>query len=144
MSDTYKDPENLEAIINDIQNLNSLKDVNDFINTIYPGWILFFLHKYSHDYPHLQSNWEFSSKKNNTKPAKIMIVDYFQYDNQHELINIFAEIYTLNGFVVRSKDDITPCNKCDCAIPSIDRFNQMKESNVKLNIDKWSNKCSKC
>ena len=145
MADKYKDPDNLDEIITKIKTLNTLQEISELVHQIYPGWILYFLKCYSLDYPHLQNNWENLSRKNKVKPAQIMIVDYFMYDEDHKLLNIIAEIYTLSGFMVRSKEDIIPCEKCDRAIPTIERFTQIKESgNIKLSVQDWSPKCSTC
>jgi hypothetical protein len=143
--DKYQDPENMDEIVEELKTIGTLDGVIDLIKRIYPSWILYFLRRYSTDYPHLQSNWEFSCKEQNVLPANIIIVDYFQYNDTYRLLNVFAEIFTLCGFIVRSKEDIIPCSKCDLALPSQNRFNQMKESgNIKLNIEEWSLKCSKC
>ena len=66
-------------------------------------------------------------------------------DDKHKLIGVFAELFTICGFIVRSPKDIYPCDNCDCALPSPERFIQIKESgNIKLSINEWSSKCSKC
>ena len=145
MTDKYQDPKNVDEIIENLKTLETLKDILDLIDKIYPTWILYYLKKYSTDYPHLQRNWEFSCKQKKIKPAQIIIVDYFQYDDNHKLLNVFSEIFTLSGFIVRSDKDIIPCSNCDSALLSLERFNQMIESkDVKLNINEWSSKCSKC
>jgi len=145
MADKYKDPDNLDEIITKIKSLNSLQEICELVYQIYPEWILYFLKCYSQDYPHLQNNWESLASKNKVRPSQIMIVDYFTYDESHKLLNIIAEIYTLSGFMVRSKEDIIPCEKCDRAIPTLERFTQIKESgNIKLSVKEWSPKCSTC
>ena len=145
MSDKYNDPENLDKIVDKLKTIPTMKGIIDLVHEVYPGWILYYLKKYSHDYPHLQANWEFSCKEKKVHPAQIIVVDYFKYTDENKLLNIFSEIFTLSGFIVRSKDDIIPCEKCDRAIPTLSRFNQMKTAeNLKLDITDWSSTCSKC
>ena len=145
MTDNYQDPENVDEIIEELKRSKNIESVVDLIKRVYPTWILYYLRKYSEDYPQLQSNWEFNSTKQKVRPAHIMIVEEFLRDDKHKLIGVFAELFTICGFIVRSPKDIYPCDNCDCALPSPERFSQMKNSGtIKLNILEWSPKCSKC
>ena len=145
MTDNYQDPENVDEIIEELKRSKNIESVVDLIKRVYPTWILYYLRKYSEDYPHLQSNWEFYCTKEKVRPAHIMIVEEFLRDDKHKLIGVFAELFTICGFIVRSPKDIYPCDNCDCALPSPERFSQMKNSGtIKLNILEWSPKCSKC
>ena len=145
MTDNYQDPENVDEIIEELKRSKNIESVVDLIKRVYPTWILYYLRKYSEDYPHLQSNWEFYCTKEKVRPAHIMIVGEFLRDDKHKLIGVFAELFTICGFIVRSPKDIYPCDNCDCALPSPERFSQMKNSGtIKLNILEWSPKCTKC
>lgn len=145
MTDNYQDPENIDEIIEELKRSKTIENVVDLINRVYPTWILYYLRKYSEDYPHLQSNWENYCNEQKVRPAHIMIINEFLIDKNHTLIGVFAELFTICGFIVRTPKDICPCDNCDCALPSPERFIQMKNSKtIKLSIDEWSPKCSKC
>ena len=145
MTELYKDPKNLDEIVDKIKTLPNIKSIIDLLHEIYPNWILYYLKRYSTDYPHLQANWEYSCKEKKVRPAQIIVVDFFKYTDEHKLLNIFSEIFTLSGFIVRSKDDIIPCEKCNCAIPTLSRYEQMKTyENLALDVTEWSSKCSTC
>ena len=102
-----------------------------------------FLNRFSKDYPHMENNWNSLITKHNMRKSQIIIVNYLIDDNYHRLINIFAELFTRSGFVIRTKDELFPCELCNSAIPSLVVYNKMKEQN--LNIpENWSKKCSTC
>ena len=143
--DKFKDPENLEEIKNLITQCPTLKEVIDLIEKIYPNWIITFLDKYSDDYPHLYANWEILSKETNTKRTQILIVEYInaEEDENHELLQIFVQLFTKIGFIVRSKEEIFPCRICKAAIPHRPSYEKMKE--LKIDVPEvWNDKCSKC
>ena len=145
MTDNYQDPENIDEIIEELKRSKTIENVVDLINRVYPTLILYYLRKYSEDYPHLQSNWENYCNEQKVRPAHIMIVNEFLVDETHKLIGVFAELFTICGFMVRTPKDIYPCDNCDCALPTLQKFIKMKNSKtIKLSIDLWSSKCSKC
>ncbi len=139
----YSDPSNLESILESIKTLPTIKDILDLVKSVFPSWIVCFLKKFSNDYPHMETNWNILIKNHNIRKGQIMIVDYLIDDDNHKLINIFTEIFTQAGFVVRTKYELFPCETCNSAIPSLAFYNKMKEQ--KLNIpEKWDKKCSNC
>lgn len=141
--DKFIDPKNISDILEEIKNAPSMKDIYEIIEKVYPGWILMFLVKYSDDYNHIQRNWEYACKENKLNKGQIMIVDTLEFDDDHKLIQIFCEIYAKSGFMVRGKDELYPCEICDCAIPCEESYNIMKQKG--LNVpEKWSNRCIKC
>lgn len=143
MSDNFIDPENIDEIMEKIKTIPDLNGINDLIKKIYPDWVITFLDKYSNDYPHLEKNWDQVTKDNNITKSKIMIIDNIFKDDKHTLINIFTDIYTRSGFIVRTKFEIFPCQVCNAAIPNINFYNKMKE--LKLEVpDIWSDKCTNC
>lgn len=143
MTDKYIDPENVQEIIENVKNCPTIKDINDLINKIFPDWILYYLVKYSDDYPHLEYNWNSTVKTYNLRKGKILIVDEIVKDDSHLLIDLFCNIYTQIGFIVRTKDEILPCKVCDKAIPSQESYNKMKELNMNI-PEKWDSKCINC
>lgn len=143
MTDKYIDPKNVKEIIESIKNCPTIKDINDLISKIFPDWILYYLVKYSDDYPHLEYNWNSAVNTYNLKKGKIIVVDEIKKDDSHSLVNLFCNIYTQVGFIVRDKTEIIPCEVCDKAIPAEELYNKMKKQN--LNIpSKWNSKCIKC
>ena len=141
--DIFIDPPNLNEIIDIIKNCPTMKDINDLLYEIYPRWIILYLDRYSDDYPHLQNNWENITSQYNTKKCQIVIVDKIINDDNHTLINIFAEIYTKCGFIIRTKDEIIPCEKCFSAIPNIETYENMKKSGLDV-PELWLRVCQKC
>jgi hypothetical protein len=73
-----------------------------------------------------------------------MIVDYLNTGDDYSLIKIFSEIYTISGFIVRSKDELFPCSVCNKAIPNRETFNKIKELDIYLPISDWDNTCFYC
>jgi|688.fasta_scaffold879332_2 hypothetical protein len=138
----YKDPLNIDEILNNIKNQKTLKDINDFIKSVYPDWIMYFLNEYSNDYIHMQQNWHAAAKNYNIKPTQILIVEYLNNDEEHKLISTFAELFTLCGFIVRSQQQIQPCSKCMRAIPTKNYFDILKE-NIKIEME-WQPSCYNC
>jgi hypothetical protein len=43
---------------NEVNELPTIKDVFDLIQSKYPNWIVDLVDRYSEDYPHLQNNWK--------------------------------------------------------------------------------------
>jgi hypothetical protein len=143
ISNKYIDPSNLEDILEQIKTLPTLKEVLELSKSTFPDWIICFLDKFSQDYPHMENNWNTLTSKHNIRKGQIMIINYIIDDDNHRLINIFAEIFTQAGFVVRTKNELFPCEVCNSAIPSLGFYNKMKEQN--LNVpENWSKKCSTC
>lgn len=116
--DPYIDPPNLEEIKVKISNIKTLGKIQDFVNEVFPGWIVTFVPSFSQRYPIFNKTWKTVCEKINIRPAQIMIVDMVVFDENHKLINMFSEIFTRSGFAVRSKDHFLPCKKCGLAYPN--------------------------
>lgn len=141
----YKDPEDISDIISKLESEDFVKEeyLREIVDSIFPGWILYFLDNYCEDYPHLISNWEIMMQKYNMTKGKIIIVDYFKVDDHHKLIQLFAELYTRMGYVLRTKDELKSCQICASAIPNEDMYNRMKVAKLKV-PDTWLECCYKC
>lgn len=146
MENCYKDPKNIDEIIEKIKNCPTLKDIEILIKEIYPTWILYYLKGYSTDYPHLQNNWENVTTEHNIKKGHILIVDYLNLEEETEnkLLTIFFEIYTMSGFIIRTKDELICCKVCNLAIPSYKIYKKMKDIKELNIIDEWSDVCTSC
>jgi hypothetical protein len=141
--DIFIDPENVDEIIERVKKCPTMKDINDLLYEIYPKWIVLYLEKYSEDYPQLQSNWEFITSKHNIKKCQMVIVEKIVNDDKHTLIKLFSEIYSLSGFIIRTKDEIIPCEKCFSAIPNIKTYEKMKDLGMPV-PERWLRVCQKC
>lgn len=141
--DKFIDPPNVNEIIERVKKCPTMKDINDLLYEIYPKWIVLYLERYSDDYPQLQNNWEFITSKHNIKKCQMVIVQKMINDDSHKLIQLFAEIYSLSGFIVRSKDEIIPCEKCFSAIPNIETYEKMKNEGLPV-PERWLRVCQNC
>jgi len=140
----YKDPENLDFILKQINNIKDIDGILDLIDTVYPSWIVYMINEYSEDYPHLIKNWNTITNTSNIKKGKIIIVKFMCDKDDHKLIRIFADLFTTSGSVLRTINDLTPCPRCYTAIPSEYVYNKMKEHKITTLPEKWSNLCTKC
>lgn len=131
--------EKTETSFNEISELPTIKDVFDLIDTKYPNWIVDMVDRYSHDYPHLQNNWQTIANHSKNKMQKIVIVENFMNEEQLS----FAELLTHAGFIVRTKAELIPCSVCRSAIPSQTVYNKMKEHIKQIDFG-WNNKCRNC
>ena len=68
---------------------------------------------------------------------------YNKDDREHTLINLFCDIFTRSGFIVRRRNEIFPCEVCNACIPNNESYNKMKESNIQV-PETWSQKCTTC
>lgn len=143
--DIYVDPHNesLKKILKELEGLGEHSKIQELIVKTFPTWLLHSTDRYSHDYPHLESNWATICAKTGVDKQKIVIVDAIIKDDEHLLINIFCERMTREGYVVRRKGEFIGCSKCGAAIPSEIVYRNMKSYNLPIPI-KWSDKCSTC
>ena len=142
-NDLYKDPADMDHVIDRILNTEKHNDVKKIILETFPSWILGTTDSYCLDYPHLQKNWEHVCEKIGVECTRIAIVDFIHSDEDHKLIPIFCELLTRFGYCVRRKEEYIGCSKCGKVIPMIEIWKQMKTSG--LNVpEAWSKKCSSC
>lgn len=143
----YKDPKDVEDIIKKVKECPTLKEIEELINGVFPGWIICFIYRYSNDYKNLENNWNEILKNSSVSKKMIMMIDFMnenETDENYKLINMFASIYIMSGFAVRTKYEITSCSVCNAALPTESVFKKIKEKNLLLSIDKWDSKCSTC
>ena len=70
-------------------------------------------------------------------------IRYDYHDDNHLLIELLANIYTMSGFIVRTKYEIIPCEKCLAAIPTKMVYEKLKKKNLPV-PEEWSNLCKDC
>ena len=142
---TYQDPPNIQDVVSKLESEDFVSEqyLHDLVNDTFPGWVIAMLDRYSVDYPHLQSNWDVLTSKYNIAMGKIIIVDKFIVDEDHKLVQIFAELYTRLGYVMRAKKEMGFCAVCKSAIPAQDFHERMKCASMPV-PDVWSSNCSTC
>ena len=137
LSDTPKRFELLEKI------KNTEEDIEKIIGEYYEGWILFFVAKYSDDYPHFEKNWKTLCIIQKINPKKIILVSDIVFDKDHTVLVKLCEILTQYGYVVRRASEFIMCPRCESCLPSKDIWHLLKEKKFPVpNV--WRNRCSKC
>lgn len=144
VSESYKDPENVEEIISELKECQNYEEVINLIKKTFPNWILGFPKRYCTDYPHFQNNWKFICNKTNCKPLTVIIVEYVVFeDNNFRLLKMFSELLTIFGHSVRRKNEFIGCKICGDAIPNQYIYNQLVERCIPT-PSCWMIKCSNC
>jgi hypothetical protein len=141
----YTDPPNIDELVTCFNNLpQDSAEIQKFIETTFPGWIVLSTTHYSPDYPHLQRNWEAICKMNGVTSQKIVIVDYINFNkDEYKLINLMCERMTTSGYAVRRKEEFIYCNKCYGALPIKQIWKDFKDKGIPV-CSVWSPNCSKC
>jgi hypothetical protein len=127
---TYKDPENYKELIEGLSDIKSIKEVIEYIDRIFPSWIITFLDGYSPAYPSLTKTWNELCKNIGVKPTAIMIVDHIEFTTECSLIQTFGELFTNAGFAVRNKYQLVPCVKCGKAYPTEELHELLRNKGV--------------
>lgn len=142
---SYLDPNEdlLKNIFESLKNSKTSDEIQNVIETTFPGWLINSTDKYSDDYPTLQNNWLKICDMIDTTPKKIVIVDDIYFDEKHLLINIFCERMTREGYIVRRKCELQCCEVCKSAIPTFDLYLIMKQKGLSVPKE-WRRKCKNC
>ena len=139
----YIDPPNADELIQKFNTLTDQKEVEDFIETNFPKWIIQSLPNYSKDYYYLDRNWNTICKKLGVKKQKIILVQEIVFDERHRVLNHIAEEITKKGYVVRRFDEFGYCPVCVGAIPCIEIWHLMKEKGLPVPLN-WNSFCQGC
>lgn len=139
----YTNPDNKDEIVDQLKNCPTVKDVIELIENTFPNWLITSAENYSNDYPSLIRSWELMCDKNKVKPARIMIVDFISMEKEYSLLNNFCDFFIKTGCVVRSKEQLIPCTKCDLCLASEGYYNSLKKEKTPV-PDEWSDTCSGC
>lgn len=140
---SYKDLENSLEILESVRLMKTLGEVYNFIQETFPDWILGTLPRYSPDYNVLQQNWEKLTSDLNVPHTVIIVVNDFEFDENHQLVRNFSEIFTRAGFSVRRKSEVVSCSVCGLAIPTVPLYEKLKEKG-EIVPENWSSKCTEC
>lgn len=139
-SDTNKDK---TTIIEKLKNAPTFKEILIIIQEVYPNWIIGTLENFSKDYPTLNSNWNKICEDFKVKPAKILLVEEVNFDEDYKLIRVFSDLLTRMGFNIKHKNHLVSCPKCMSAIPTKICYELMKDNNFDI-PEKWSSNCNNC
>lgn len=145
--DKYEDVENWQVLFQQFTEEKTEAGMVDFINKIYPGWIVAYTSEYCEDYPHLTYNWKKISDMNNVSMKSIVIVDKVFFDKKddvkHAFIMNISEHLTRQGYVIRRKEEYCGCIACGRAIPVFDIYKLMKNKGIPV-PGVWMQKCQNC
>lgn len=139
----YRDPKNRDDIISRFEKLSDKKEIQEFIEEIFPGWLQVAVDRYSYDYDYLQRNWRKICQMTNTTPKKIVLVSDIHFDEDHKLLQEFCEVMTKHGYCVRRAAEFKICEKCYSAIPDEDVWKLMRGNGMPV-PRRWSNRCRDC
>lgn len=150
----YADPIDADKLREEFKTLKTRDEVKNFIDRVFPGWLVESTDRYSEDYPHLQKNWEFICGKLGAAPQRIIGVSRIEFDNtcddderkeipRFSFIKEICEEMTKKGYCVRRVGEFTSCPVCERAIPVIEVWHLLKEKGMPV-PGKWSDKCKKC
>jgi len=145
--DNFKDPDNLNDIVNQIKNAQTIGTIYSIINNVFPNWILGFTRRYCPNYPHLTQNWHYICKQNNFIPAQVIIVSFINNfeSKEHTLMNIFLDIFYKSGFSVRLSSNYKICPDCNnYVVPTINMYEKFVECNIETIPSTWTETCKKC
>jgi hypothetical protein len=157
MTDQYQDTNfDVNQLKQDfIQTLESdnVITIKNFIDNIFPGWIVDYTGTYSSDYTFLRNNWFAICKSISdmhgaqVHPQKILYVDKIFFDIkdniQHSLLMFICEQLTRKGYVVRRNDELVKCFLCFKAIPAEDVWKVMKYKKLPV-PESWTDCCYDC
>lgn len=139
----YSDTTEVKKLTDDFLSLNDKDEIQTFIETNLPNWLIAATDSYTVDYPHLQRNWHQICTMNSVEPQKIVIVDEIVFDDDHSLTRLIAETMTRKGYVVRRKEELTGCSECRQAMPTKPVWTKFVHHG--LNVPKkWKTICSNC
>ena len=144
-STTFSDPTNLSTIVEQVKNAQTIRNIYEIANNVFPNWILNFVSHYCQNYPHLEQNWHYICKQNNFRPSQIIIVSYLSDDSEHSLMNIFLDIFYKAGFIVRLTDHYTICQNCNqFVVPTKFMYDNFTERNITTIPSTWTPTCKNC
>ena len=142
-TDKYRNPNNVDEIMEKLRNVKTIGEVKDLVDQVFPEWFVTTMDSFSIDYPQFTDTWIGICNKIGVKPTQIIIVEEVENGDNYSLIQHFAECFTKAGFAVRKKMQFIPCNKCNHALPSLILYNVLKEKKSPI-LDSWNSKCQKC
>lgn len=141
-----------------IEQVKSLENYEQFINFLdremvdekEGKWLVGMMDRYSEDYPMLKDQWDgicnYISQKEGVEitPTQIMIMRGIFDDGKHHTLKFLCDIFTTMGFSVRNVLELTPCEVCNAALPTLQMYNSLKSQNVQNLPPYRKSTCSTC
>lgn len=142
----YEDPSNYTELLSELGELaGNHNAIYEFINRVFPGWILYSVDDYSKDYSYLENNWKFMCVKLSIDKGKIVIVDAIHFDDSHKLLGEVCDMMTKSGYIVRRKEELIPCTVCGKALMSEPLWMKMRNTPIQEVIPReWAERCGGC
>lgn len=140
---TYVDPANINEIIDELKTLQTLGEVKDLVDRVFPGFIIGTIEEFSNDYKSIQENWHRVCSHTGVRPTEIMIVSDFFFRDNYTLARLFCETFTKAGFCVRKYTEYMKCVICGKAIATQDNHALLKRLGQRVPTG-WNDKCSTC
>ena len=149
----FINPENHEEIIESVKTAKNLKEINEIIESTFPGWTVSLHRDYSADYPKLRYSWISLCKsmsqtlRKEILPKGVIRVKFIPSEREsteYSLILYFLNIMTTNGFIVRRDTEFKGCDACDRLIPSFNLYKVLKYKDPTCVPKTWDCICQSC
>jgi hypothetical protein len=141
----YTDPDDLKEQLAAVETME-LEALPTYIQSMFKDWVVAQCPAYSSDYSILQDNWNKLCHSIFTDPKAILIVEYVPFPDYTEnfmLLQAICERLTKNGYCIRRKTELQPCEKCGKALVTKFVHDYFMEKSDYCPRE-WRNKCSTC
>jgi hypothetical protein len=141
----------------DIYECKSDLDIFEILKITMKDWIVKKMESYSCQYEHLQKNWKQLCHQWNTEPKEILIVEFLPSLEEmndgfknYKIVEHIINILSLNGYIVRSKQELDICKKCHKAILSKNAYDYFKQKYIQHRMSNelfygdWDDICISC
>lgn len=139
---SFPDPPNATELLDKLRSLPSMGDVRDFVDEIYPGWIVNAAYAFCTDYPRLNINWLTVAKQLKVIPQQVLLVKQAKLREDQKFLQAICDLTTQAGFCIRDAGDYTLCS-CGRAVPSRELYCVFMEKELGV-PPQWSPRCSGC
>lgn len=121
--------------------------VLDYVDHLYPDWIVQRLDHYASEYAMLENNWVQLCQRWGTIPQKILIVRFLPDQSNiqsYEILMAFSNRLTKLGYVIRKEDDLIACINCRRALLSKMAYDFLDSRRSQFLPKKWAPQCINC
>jgi hypothetical protein len=146
MNIKYKDPDNVDVVMEQIRRAPTIGDVKEIADKIFPKWIVAVAPDYCPDYSEFLKTWDFLCSRLACKKQCVLIVEYLIFEdpnNDYTLIRHLGELLTRAGYSVRRQEEFVGCTECHKAIVSPILYEILKKQQIPV-PEIWTQKCSNC
>ena len=136
----------LNEIENELKELSSENEIENYVNNIHSGLIVDIINGYSDDYKILRSNWHQICQVCNVSPKKIITVSKLPDNNDKDfnVIHMICDTLSSMGYLIRRDKEIIKCAICGGGLLCEDLYNMFKSRGSPHLPSEWSNTCSSC